>query len=351
MFYSIWKIQNNTNTVSFTKKELEEQFNTDFGSFKDISRYLKNLRTYGMGILNEQTERVIFVNAFSLLEYNDGMFRFEFTQSFLPTLKDQKRFIKYSMTDFSKFNCKYTLYLYDFIRHELWGNKRVKKNLSLKEFKAIFKLDENKYKNRNSNFENKVWSVALKEINTYTNYNISIEKSGQGDKTTFTIIRHEEDKQELPNLIEADTKQFKCYLDKDFIDSNCRDCFRINKCSFRVDKTISNFDKLYLNYVKDNYEYFYYLITYMYMYFWNLNYYNIFLRISNKVATDIEIKYYDFLCDEVAKIKPNYLEQDLLSFDLDCKEIAYNRIADDIHEKFKQYQDNPNFFVSKNYIL
>ena len=65
LFYSIYKIQHNQNTVSFTKQELNEAFGVDFGSYKDIKSHLKILRSFGIDIYNDDTEKLLFMNAFS----------------------------------------------------------------------------------------------------------------------------------------------------------------------------------------------------------------------------------------------------------------------------------------------
>ena len=67
MFYSIYKIQHSQNTVSFTKQELKEAFGVDFGSYKEVYKYLTSLRSFGIDVESEKDDRLLFVNAFTTL--------------------------------------------------------------------------------------------------------------------------------------------------------------------------------------------------------------------------------------------------------------------------------------------
>ena len=80
LFYSIYSTQHNHDTVSFTKTELNEAFGVDFGSYKEIKNYLSSLRSFGIDIEQEGSERLMFINAFSYLIYNNGLFEFKFNE-------------------------------------------------------------------------------------------------------------------------------------------------------------------------------------------------------------------------------------------------------------------------------
>lgn len=281
LFYSIYKIQTNATSVSFTKQELDEVFDIDFGSYKDIKNYLFRLRNFGAGFVNEKTQKISIVNAFSTLDYDNGLFTFKFNQDFLPTLNNQKRFLMFGMKSIEKFKCKYSIYLYDYLKDSMWGNISLKKNLSLKEFKDIFQLSEDKYKGRNTNFKSRVWQPAMDEINEYTDYKIQITTKGIGDKITFTIHRLENETINFSKT--SSTEIFQCYLGKELIDYNCKDCMKINSCPFKVQDISLNSNEAWKN-----------ISFYMEQNFWGNKYYSLPKRIRNNVASDLELAFYDF---------------------------------------------------------
>lgn len=290
LFFSIFKIQTNATSVSFTKMELEERFNVDFGSWRDIKNYLMNLRNFGMDVLNEKTDKIVIINAFSRLEYDNGLFTFKFTEEFLPAIDNQKRFLQFGMGSIEKFKCKYSIYLYDYLKDSMWGQISVKRNLSVKEMKSIFKIDESKYVGRIPNFKKRVWEPAMKEINLYTDYKIEIISKGRGERTVYTINRIEnENLAAKKKVIEIET--FKCGLGKDFIDMGCSECMKINKCIFDVStKAIKN--------APDSWDMGMKLGLFMEENFWRNKYYSLTKRIDNKVASEMELAFYNYAINQ-----------------------------------------------------
>lgn len=325
LFFSIFKIQTNASSVSFTKAELESTFNVDFGSFKEIKTYMNNLRSFGMDIVDEDTQKVIIVNAFSRLEYRNGLFNFKFNEDFLPQVNSQKRFLQYGMKSIEKFKCRYTVYLYDYLKDNMWGNISLKKNLSKTEFRSIFKI-QNKY-DRNSNFESRVWRPALEEINKYTDYTVSIIPKGTGDRITYTVQRIENEDLSKPIEIAFDNSEFTCQLGKNMIDTRCGDCMKINLCPFKVDLNEMNWDSQY----DDN---MYLKLSYFMKYtFWDNRYYSLKNRISNKVASENEKIYYNMVIQKAERLH-KMIHPDQKEFTLDIE---------------KEIQEAKQFFLQEEY--
>ena len=289
LFYSIYKIQTSATSVTFTKTELSERFGVDFGSFKDVSKYLIKLRSFGMDTINEKTDKIEIVNAFSELSYDNGVFTFKFNQNFLPTINKQKRFLQYAMSGIENFKVRYSIYLYDFLKDYMWGEISVKKDISLTEFRSIFKLEKNKY-TENKNFKLRVWQPAMEEINKYTNYKINITTKGKGNAMRFSIYRVvNEDLSQKPEMV---APEFVCGLGKNLIDSGCRECMRINKCPFAVDNSF------YLS-LKSAYPESpsFVLSSFMEDILWSNRYYSLTERIKNNCASSIELAYYNRAID------------------------------------------------------
>lgn len=295
LFYGIYKIQSNATSVTFTKQEMELLFGVDFGSWKEIKKYLYNLRNFGMDSVNEKTQRITIVNAFVRLDYDNGVFIFKFTEDFLPAINNQKRFLQYGMKSIGKFHCKYSIYLYDFLKDNMWGDISLKRNISLKEFKSIFKLDDCKYKGRNANFKSRVWKPAMDEINAFTDYNINIVSTGRGDSITYNIHRIiNEDLNKSRKLIQLN--KFECKLGKNIIDNRCSECMKINLCPMKVNNSWYESE---LEYDKSSPLA---LASFMNNTFWSNRYYSLSERIKNNVACDLEKAYYHKAIDKAKVI-------------------------------------------------
>ena len=208
LFYSIYKIQHSQNTVSFTKQELKEAFGVDFGSYKEVYKYLTSLRSFGIDVESEKDDRLLFVNAFTTLYYDQGIFEFKFSEEFLPVVGDQKRFLQLGMQSVEQFKSHYSSYLYQWLKGNMWGSRRVVENIGLAEFKAIFKLDE-----------------------------IKIVTKGRGEAIRYTIIRiqNEDLAKQQAELKKGESGQkFECKLGLVSISGACSKCLRINKCPMHV---------------------------------------------------------------------------------------------------------------------
>lgn len=294
LFYSIYKIQHSQNTVSFTKQELKEAFGVDFGSYKEVYKYLTSLRSFGIDVESEKDDRLLFVNAFTTLYYDQGIFEFKFSEEFLPVVGDQKRFLQLGMQSVEQFKSHYSSYLYQWLKGNMWGIRRVVENIGLAEFKAIFKLEPSSYKGDNSHFRSRVWAPAVKEINNYTNYEIKIVAKGRGEAIRYTIIRiqNEDLAKQQAELKKGESGQkFECKLGLVSISGACSKCLRINKCPMHVS------GKAWAMIPESDTDTLMGLECFLYYTFWDNENYDLITRIKNGVACQEELDYYSWIKD------------------------------------------------------
>ena len=285
--YAIYKKQSNKDSVSFTLQELNAFYKVDFGSARKISHYITALRNFGFVFMDEENEEIVAMNAFSLLHYKEGVFTFKFTDVFLPAVNKTKRYLQLGFAGIQNFRCRFSLYLYNWLKDNMFGNITVKENISLETFRNIFLLEETQYKN-NGNFKLRVWEPAMQEINKFTGYRINIVAHGRGPTMRFTIYRLEDEIVEWKK--ERPKKEFKCYMDKSNIDFGCTQCERVNQCPLKLKispiyTSIQNVEEL------SNFE----MNQIMNDYFFMNPKYNLYLRINNGIATDLERRYYDHI--------------------------------------------------------
>lgn len=297
LFYSMLKVQKNKTTSTFSKREIEDRFNVDFGSSEKIKKVINPLVTFNTTLdLNNNGDFVV-IPAFQRLEYKQGVFTFKFNQDFLPQLNNQKKFLQYAMESIGKFKCKYTVYLYDFLKENMFRDITVISDIGLKDFKKVFKyVDKEKInpdgtisKPRNSNFKARCWQPAMEEINKYTDYKIEITTRGRGDALTFTIHRFQnEDLSKKPKNKEPQ-KEFTCGLSKNLVDYNCKKCLRINQCPFQILDTAWNFIPPDFWFTLEGYRFF------MNHTFWDNQYYDITERMKLGLASQLERDYFDLI--------------------------------------------------------
>ena len=231
LMYAIYKFQRNSH-VQFLKSELEEFYGINFGAYNKIHNYIEHLTHYGMDLNDEANERFIFVNAFEYISYSKGLFKFKFTETYFPQIQLQKeRFLQLGLSGFKQFQSVYTLYLYEYLKDNLWGPITKKENIDLETFRSIFYLKDSEYSNNNANFKLRCWGVAMREINEKTAYKIEIVSKGRGKHIQYNIRRIiDENFKKLNNA-----SKFECKFGKPTITEQCSKCLYINRCNNKLD--------------------------------------------------------------------------------------------------------------------
>lgn len=116
-----------------------------------------------------------------------------FSKYIIPLLFHLKRFIKYNLEHVKSFENKYSMRIYEWLLKELTQRKTHKANISISidEFKLMLMLEKNypEYKLLN----HWVLKPISKDLNTYSNIKLSIDKRGRPANTL--IFQCELDKQ------------------------------------------------------------------------------------------------------------------------------------------------------------
>jgi plasmid replication initiation protein len=116
-----------------------------------------------------------------------------FSKYIVPLLFHLKKFIKYNLEHVKAFENKYSMRVYEWLLKELTQRKTNKANIeiSLKEFKFMLMLENNypEFKFLNT----RVLKPISKDLNTYSNMKLTIEKRGRPADTL--IFQVELDKQ------------------------------------------------------------------------------------------------------------------------------------------------------------
>lgn len=127
----------------------------------------------------------------------------EFSSRIIPYLFELKKFIKYNLEHVKAFENKYSMRVYEWLLKELTQRKTHKANIEIgiTEFKFMMML-ENKYADLR-NLTRKVLTLVEKDLNTYSNMRLAIEKRGRPADTL--IFQVELDKQiDLVTELEKD---------------------------------------------------------------------------------------------------------------------------------------------------
>ena len=106
-----------------------------------------------------------------------------FSEEILPYLFQLKKFIKYNLEHVKAFENKYSMRIYEWLLEELTQKKTHKANIeiSLDEFKFMLMIEKNypEFKRLNQ----WVLKPIAKDLNTYSNMNLAIEKRGRPTNT------------------------------------------------------------------------------------------------------------------------------------------------------------------------
>lgn len=131
-------------------------------------------------ISNKSNKRI---NWLQMVEYRDGegLIRIQFSNPILPYLTNLKdNFTTYNLKDVARFKSTYGIRIYELIKQ--WEGTKSWLEISIQEMKSLFSI-EDKYK-RTDVFKRKVIEPAMKDINTYSDLQITYENIKTGRKIT-----------------------------------------------------------------------------------------------------------------------------------------------------------------------
>jgi len=196
----------NPSLSGMTTQERTVEFGyQDYAKYMGISNDLayKNLINSTRDLMNRSieliypvgdVERRIF-NWAGLVEFNRKAQRVKivFNEHLPPLLYQLKQFIKYNLEHVKSFKNKYSMRVYEWLLKELTQRKTNKANvkISIEDFKFMLMLENNYHEYKLLNHW--VLKPISKDLNTYSNMKLTIEKQGRPADTL--IFQVELDKQ------------------------------------------------------------------------------------------------------------------------------------------------------------
>lgn len=184
-------------TISFTYQQYAQMMGlTHDNAYQRLKSATRELMTRTVEIIypeGEISERIFqWVNYAEFNRKNQSL-RLIFSEHITPYLFQLKKFIKYNLEHVKAFENKYSMRIYEWLLKELTQRKTYNANIeiSISEFKFMLML-ENKYKDHRD-LTNKLLNKTEKDLNTYSNMKLVIEKRGRPADTL--IFQVELDKQ------------------------------------------------------------------------------------------------------------------------------------------------------------
>lgn len=190
-------------------------------AWTNLNNAIKNLMSRTIEIVNPDPNAVIskvifqWVNKAEFNEKNQAV-ELTFSKEIQPFLFNLKEFIKYKLENVKSLNNKYSMRIYEILLKSLNESKTTKKDvvISLSELKNLLVLDNN-YPDFKE-FNRRVISVAVNDINKNSDLKIKVSKQGRPvDTLIFSVEKVTPLKQlDLVNAIEEKEQAEKNALPK-----------------------------------------------------------------------------------------------------------------------------------------
>ncbi|HFG6643100.1 TPA: replication initiation protein [Salmonella enterica subsp. enterica serovar Bovismorbificans] len=181
-------------TVKFTYQQYAEMMGlTPDNAYHRLHKATSELMTRTVEIIypTGDIEKTIFqwVN-FAKFSRKDQSLELVFSEDILPYLFQLKKFIKYNLDYVKFFENKYSMRVYEWLLKELTQRKTYKANIeiSIAEFKFMMMLEKHKSYDLFKEFNRKILTPIAKDLNTYSNMKLIIEKRGRpADTLIFQV--------------------------------------------------------------------------------------------------------------------------------------------------------------------
>lgn len=163
--YAIFSTQIDGKT-EFHKSDFEKKFELEKYHTTRAKEDSAKLSRVQVTTENLTTDSFSYWNVFLGMEYERGLFKFEWSPKFLPHILNLKeKYITNDLTITSKFKSSFTWTLYDYMKgHYGYWHKEVSKADLLK----LFNVEEVPSYKDSAQFKRGVLDVAIREINQYT---------------------------------------------------------------------------------------------------------------------------------------------------------------------------------------
>jgi len=158
-------------------------------AWNNLYNSTKHLMTRTVEITNPtvKKERIIFQWT-NFAKFSSEELELVFSEEILPYLFQLKKFIKYNLEHVKLFKNKYSMRVYEWLLKELTQKNTHRANIeiSIDDFKFMLMLETNYPEFKK--FKQNVLNVISKDLNTYSNMKLEIEKRGRpADTLIFQV--------------------------------------------------------------------------------------------------------------------------------------------------------------------
>ncbi|HHH0840649.1 TPA: replication initiation protein [Yersinia enterocolitica] len=184
-------------TVTFTYQQYAKMMGLSHdNAYQRLKTITRELMTRTIEIIyptGSISERIFQWVNYAEFNRDKQAVKLRFSKEIVPYLFQLKRFIKYNLEHVKAFENKYSMRVYEWLLKELTQRKTHKANIeiSLDEFKFMLMLEKNYPEFKK--FNHWVLKPITKDLNTYSNMTLAIEKQGRPANTL--IFQVELDKQ------------------------------------------------------------------------------------------------------------------------------------------------------------
>lgn len=181
--FSIYCTQKN-GVTEFHKAEFEKKFGMAKYKTEDAKKDSQKILSLQVGMEDIENDAFEYWNVFRKMKYANGLFRFTWAEEMIPHILELKEryYVTTDLTIASKFKSSFTWTLYDFIKahYNFWY-----KNISKDDLMKLFGVGNKKaYINNTGDFKKAVLDVAIREINEYTELEVSYDTEKNGRSIT-----------------------------------------------------------------------------------------------------------------------------------------------------------------------
>jgi plasmid replication initiation protein len=168
--YAIYSTQYDGKT-EFIKADFEKKFSIEKYQTQHAKEDARRLLRLEFSIEDLENDEFEYYNVFQSIKYNNGLFRFKWTDDMIPHILELKE--KYIITDLtitSQFKSGFSWTLYEYLKaHYGYWHKPISKEALMR----LFGVENKKtYQNNTGRFKDTVLDVSIAEINQYTELNV-----------------------------------------------------------------------------------------------------------------------------------------------------------------------------------
>lgn len=187
MAYAIYSTQTDSAKNLFIKADFEKKFGIEQYRTNDANEDTKKLYELGFATVNLEEDEFDYLRVFQRITYKKGTFSFKWTEDMLPHILElQGNYVMTDLTITSKFKSSFSWTLYEYLKAHFgyWHKESSKESLM-----RLFGVEDVKsYQNNTALFKVKVLDLAIKEINTHTEFEVWYTEDKRGRAITGFIL-------------------------------------------------------------------------------------------------------------------------------------------------------------------